>query len=121
MVQADSTTAIRGGPPRDGAAGPATADSGAQGRGAMRRRRHEEGRAPLVWLALGCALGWQDKVCSTAQNEMIVRPCGCRVPPTPCRSRHGPVLSGAGAVAQAAGWQYCVSLPHQRTRACTLL
>jgi hypothetical protein len=74
MVQADSTTATRSGAPGDGAAGPATADSGAQGAGAVRRRRQEEGLALLVWLALGCALGWQDKVCSPAQNEMIVRP-----------------------------------------------
>ena len=74
MVHADSTTATRGGPPRDGAAGPATADSGAQGRGAERRRMQEEGLAPRVWLALGCALGWQGKVYNTAQNEMIVIP-----------------------------------------------
>ena len=74
MVQADSTTATRGGPPMDGAAGPATADSGAQGIGAERRRMQEEGLAPLFWLALGCALGWQHKVCYTAQNEIIVLP-----------------------------------------------
>ena len=74
MVHADSTTATRGGPPRDGAAGPATTDSGAQGRGAVRRHMQEEGLAPLVWLALGCALGWQGKVYNTAQNAMIVIP-----------------------------------------------
>jgi hypothetical protein len=34
----------------------------------------EEDLALLCWLALGCALGWQGKVCSTAQNAMIVRP-----------------------------------------------
>jgi hypothetical protein len=74
MVQADSTTATRDGSPRDGAAGPETADSGAQGTGAVQRRLQEEGLAPLFWLALGCALGWQGKVYNTAQNAMIIIP-----------------------------------------------
>ena len=72
MVQAGGTRATRGGYPRDGAAGQATLDSGAQGPGL--RRMHEEVLAPIFWLALGCTLGWHNKVCYTAQNEIVVLP-----------------------------------------------
>ena len=74
MVQAGGTTTTRGGSPREEAAGQATADSGAQEPGTGLRRMHEDARAPIFWLALGCALGWQNKVCYSAQNEIVVLP-----------------------------------------------
>ena len=81
----------------DGAAGPATADSGAQGRGAERRRLHEEGLAPLVWLALGCALGWQGKVYNTGtKRNDDIPPMRAPASPDALQRRHGPVLSGPG-------------------------
>ena len=33
---------------------------------------HEEVLAPIFWLALGCTLGSQNKLCYTAQNEIVV-------------------------------------------------
>jgi hypothetical protein len=72
VVQAGGTTATRGGYPREGAAGQATSDNGAQGTGTGLRRMHEEVLAPIFWLALGCTLGWQNKLCYTAQNEIVV-------------------------------------------------
>ena len=74
MVQAGGTTATRGGYPREGAEGQATSASGAQGTGTGRRRMHEEVLTPIFWLALGCTLGWQHKVCFTARNEIVVLP-----------------------------------------------
>ena len=79
MVQAGGTRATRRGSARAGAAGQATLDSGAQGPGL--RRMHEEVLAPIVWLALGCTLGWQNKLCYTAHNEIVVLPCVGRLPP----------------------------------------
>jgi hypothetical protein len=67
-------TATCGGSPRAETAGPATSDNGAQGTGVVLQRMHEDRLAPIFWLALGCALGWQTKVCYTAQNEIIVLP-----------------------------------------------
>ena len=72
MVQAGGTITTRGGYPRDGAEPQATLDSGAQG--TELRRMYEEVLAPIFWLALGCTLGWHNKVCYTAQNEIVVLP-----------------------------------------------
>ena len=72
MVHAGGTRATRGGSPRDGAEGQASLDSGAQG--PELRRMHEEVLAPIFWLALGCTLGWHNKVYYTVHNEMVVLP-----------------------------------------------
>ena len=74
VVQAGDMRATRGGDPRERAQGHATSASGAQGTGLGLRRIPEDVLAPIFWLALGCTLGWYNKVCYTAHNEIFVLP-----------------------------------------------
>jgi len=45
-------------------------DSGALGFYSVLMRLHEPLLESIFWLALGCALGWQDKECSVHLNEL---------------------------------------------------
>ena len=53
---------------RDSCAGPDTADNAVHSTGLPLMRMQDDLLASIFWLALGCALGWQDKECYAGEN-----------------------------------------------------
>jgi hypothetical protein len=68
MLQEACTQPMRGRSQRDGSEGPGPSDSAVPGRGVVLMHMQEDLLAPVFWLALGCALGWQDKECYAGEN-----------------------------------------------------
>ena len=68
MLQEACTQPMRGSSQRDGGEGPGTSDSEVHGRDMVLMRMQADLLEPIFWLALGCALGWQDKDCYAGQN-----------------------------------------------------
>jgi hypothetical protein len=68
MSQKTRTQATGGEYPINSSEDPATSDCGVCGTGSALMRMQDELLAPIFWLALGCALGWQDKECYEGEN-----------------------------------------------------
>lgn len=59
---------MRGRYQRDGSEGLDTSNREVHGMDLVLMRMHEGLIEPIFWLALGCALGWQDKVCYVGEH-----------------------------------------------------
>jgi hypothetical protein len=68
MLQEACTPSMRGRDQRDGFERLDTFNREVDSLGGGLVRMHEELLAPLFWLALGCALGWQGKVCYAGEH-----------------------------------------------------
>jgi hypothetical protein len=68
MSQKARTKATRGESYRNSPEGPVASDCGVPGTGVALMRMQDDLLAPIFWLALGCALGWQDKECYEGEN-----------------------------------------------------
>jgi len=68
MRQEACTQPMRGRYQQDASEGFDTSNSDVDGMGVVRMCMQEDLLEPIFWLALGCALGWQDKACYVGEN-----------------------------------------------------